>query len=120
MMAILVQNISQLNMTIQNITQLNQQNVNQLINEFNETMQTNIENYITLNDAMAKEQENISFLVKNFNQFNVTIQNITQLNQQNINHLRNEFNETMETEIGNCITSNDLKVKEQGNKSKNC
>ena len=53
MVDILVEHINQLNMTIQNIFQLNQQNIYQLRDEFNETMQVMQQN-IALNDLTLR------------------------------------------------------------------
>ena len=60
----------------------------------------------------------IDALVQNINQLNVKIHQSTQLNQKNINELRDDFNETMKTHIDNYIAFNDLTLKEQGNKYK--
>ena len=83
MMDILIQNIHQLNLTMQqnihqlrdefnqtmqNTHQLNQQHINQLRDDFNETlqiMQTNIGNYITSNDFTLKAINNtLQYVVK--------------------------------------------------------
>ena len=53
MVDILVEHINQLNMTIQNIFQLNQQSVYQLRDEFNETMQVMQQN-IASNDLTLR------------------------------------------------------------------
>ena len=58
MMHILIENIHQLNVTMQNFHQLNKQNIDQLRDEFNQTMKNTC--------------------------------------QQNIEHLRNEFNEAIQ------------------------
>ena len=67
-----------------------------------------IQNIHQLNVTM---QQNIDQLRDEFNQ---TVQNTHQLNQQHIYQLRDEFNETMQimqTNISNYIASNDFTLK---------
>ena len=76
-----MQNIYQLNATIQINNQLNQQNVYQLRDEYNETMQI-MQTYIASNDLALKA------INDNLGQLNATIQNNNQLYQSNIYQLR--------------------------------
>ena len=68
MIDILIQNIHQLNLTMQNFHQLNKQNIDQLRDEFNETMQimqTNMDNSIASNDFELKAINNtLQYVVK--------------------------------------------------------
>ena len=52
----------------------------------------------------------VDILTKKINQLNMTIESIYLLNQQNINQLRDEFNETMQIMQQN-IAVNDLTLK---------
>ena len=76
-----MQNIYQLNATIQINNQLNQQNVYQLRDEYNETMQI-MQNYIASNDLALKA------INDDLGQLNATTQNNKQLYQSNIDQLR--------------------------------
>ena len=76
-----MQNINQLNATIQINNQLNQQNVYQLRDEYNDTIQT-IQTFIASNDLTLKA------INDDFGKLNATVQNNNQLNQRNINQLR--------------------------------
>ena len=76
-----MQNIHLLNVTIQINNQLYQQNVNQLRDEYNETMQI-MQTYIASNDLALKA------INDDFAQLDATIQNNNQLYQRNIYQLR--------------------------------
>ena len=94
MIDILIQNIHQLNVTMQ-------QNIDKLRDDFNQTIQNTHQLY----------QENIDQLKDEFNQ---TMQNTHQLNQQNIYQLKDDFNATMQimqTNMDNYIASNDFTLK---------